>query len=403
VQAGQQTIVDYTRGAVPTSPSYRYAFGSYIDEPILRHSGTATIIPASGTDLLYYHRNQQYSITGLTDAAGNLVERYSYTAHGELGIFDPAGTILASSAYSNRYSYTGREWDDATRIYYFRARWLDPASGAFIGRDPLGQFGGMNHYRANLGLKSCDPTGLIAEDMTEDQAKKVVKRILQNSMGIAKNLRGNGPYDDTNCDACARNVLNFLSVAEWGKNAEKLFKDLAWTIVDGLIPLEGIYQKLGYQFIKFAIKRIMDGTLTLKQLEKEVYDALKKVIINKIPEEALQEQARKLAKFLFDLVQPGESTEGLNLVIVHDKKGELEALCTFVVTGVTQGGKDSWWKARGSCSFSCQHGNENQCCSCGTHLMFTVNATGKFDNNDGWEWADLDKDDLIVSCIEQKQ
>ena len=63
-----------------------------------RNSKTNTPNPSS-------HRNQQYSIIGLTKAARTLVERYSYTAYGSLGIYDPSGTVRTSSTYANRYSY----------------------------------------------------------------------------------------------------------------------------------------------------------------------------------------------------------------------------------------------------------------------------------------------------------
>ncbi len=44
VHAGQQVIADYARGAVTSSPTYRYVYADDVDEPILRHTGTATVI-----------------------------------------------------------------------------------------------------------------------------------------------------------------------------------------------------------------------------------------------------------------------------------------------------------------------------------------------------------------------
>ncbi|MFN9878837.1 MAG: RHS repeat-associated core domain-containing protein, partial [Planctomycetota bacterium] len=108
--------------------------------------GTGTTLPTSGTAALYYHRNQQYSIVGLSDAAGTLVERYAYTAYGELTILAPNRTARATSSFQNRYTYTGREWDPTLRLYYFRARLLEPKAGRFIGRDPLGYVDGINLY-----------------------------------------------------------------------------------------------------------------------------------------------------------------------------------------------------------------------------------------------------------------
>ncbi|MFO0526746.1 MAG: RHS repeat domain-containing protein, partial [Planctomycetota bacterium] len=122
---------------------------------------TGTTLPTSGTAALYYHRNQQYSIVALSDAAGTLVERYAYTAYGELTILAPDRTLRATSSFENRYTYTAREWDPTLRLYYFRARWLEPKAGRFIGRDPLGYVDGMGLYGAYLGLNGLDPTGTV--------------------------------------------------------------------------------------------------------------------------------------------------------------------------------------------------------------------------------------------------
>ena len=159
VHAGQQVIADYARGAASAAPSFRYVYGSYVDEPLLRHAGTGTTLPTSGTAALYYHRNQQYSIVGLSDAAGALVERYAYTAYGELTILAPDRTLRPTSSFVNRYTYTGREWDAGLSLYYFRARWLEPKAGRFIGRDPLGYVDGMGLYGAYFAMRGVDPSG----------------------------------------------------------------------------------------------------------------------------------------------------------------------------------------------------------------------------------------------------
>ncbi|MFO0037179.1 MAG: RHS repeat-associated core domain-containing protein, partial [Planctomycetota bacterium] len=160
VHAGQQVIADYARGAAAAAPSFRYVYGSYVDEPLLRHAGTGTTLPPSGTAALYYHRNQQYSIVGLSDAAGTLVERYAYTAYGELTILAPDRTLRPTSSFENRYTYTGREWDPALRLYHFRARWLEPKAGRFIGRDPLGYVDGMGLYGFYASTNRTDPSGM---------------------------------------------------------------------------------------------------------------------------------------------------------------------------------------------------------------------------------------------------
>jgi len=44
-----------------------------------------------------FHRNQQYSITALTDASGSIVERYAYIAYGQPTLLDASGTSLTST------------------------------------------------------------------------------------------------------------------------------------------------------------------------------------------------------------------------------------------------------------------------------------------------------------------
>ncbi|GAB5406686.1 MAG: hypothetical protein Aurels2KO_49170 [Aureliella sp.] len=166
VQSGQQTFADYTAGANSSSPLYRYVYGSYIDEPVLRYQPT-------GAQSVYYHRNQQYSVTALTNASGAILERYAYTAYGTPTITNASGTVLTSSTQNNRYTYTGREWDQTISLYHYRARMYDPALGRFCSKDPIlfvrhRLFERMlatqlNRFRyvSSRPLRMVDPSGLL--------------------------------------------------------------------------------------------------------------------------------------------------------------------------------------------------------------------------------------------------
>jgi RHS repeat-associated protein len=59
-------------------------------------------------------------------------------------------------------SFTGREWDPETGLYYYRARYYDPKIGRFVSEDPIGLGGGVNFYGyvANNPVRSRDPLGL---------------------------------------------------------------------------------------------------------------------------------------------------------------------------------------------------------------------------------------------------
>ena len=98
VSAGQQVVCDYPSGASPTStPTYRYVWGDYVDEPILRQT--------SGGTYHYYHHDQQFSTIGLTNSSGVVVERYAYTAYGALSITSGSGGARSWSTNSNRYLF----------------------------------------------------------------------------------------------------------------------------------------------------------------------------------------------------------------------------------------------------------------------------------------------------------
>ena len=158
VCSDQQVICEYTVAPTNTidvnSPEQQYVYASYIDEPILKDGTFAT-----GTGIVYYHRNQQYSITALTDSTGTVVERYAYSPYGETTILDGVGTVLPATAFGNRYTYTGRRFDAETGLFYFRARMYSPTLGRFISRDPLGFVDGMSLYYGFFVPSGLDPTG----------------------------------------------------------------------------------------------------------------------------------------------------------------------------------------------------------------------------------------------------
>ena len=164
VCSGQQLLAIYALGAVPSSPSRMFVYGSYIDEPILM---------LSGSQRYYYSRNQQYSITALTDSSGNIVERYRYDAYGNTVILSPTGEVRDQSSVGNVFMYTGRYNHPEIGLMYFRARYYDPNTGEFISRDPLGYVDGMSLYRAYFVPGGVDPSGTVCVAKTCDKDPKM--------------------------------------------------------------------------------------------------------------------------------------------------------------------------------------------------------------------------------------
>jgi len=124
----------------------RYTQGLGIDEPLalLRSSTTS-----------YYQADGLGSITSLTNSSGTVVNTYTYDAFGKL--------TASSGSITNPYRFTGREWDQETSVYYYRARYYAPTLGRFIGQDPIGFKGGDINLYAYVGgnpLGGIDPFGL---------------------------------------------------------------------------------------------------------------------------------------------------------------------------------------------------------------------------------------------------
>jgi RHS repeat-associated protein len=69
---------------------------------------------------------------------------------------------VISPGIPTRYSFTGREFDTETGLYYFRARYTDPRTGRFLSEDPNGLGGGdhnLYRYVGNSPTNATDPTG----------------------------------------------------------------------------------------------------------------------------------------------------------------------------------------------------------------------------------------------------
>ncbi len=78
-------------------------------------------------------------------------------------VYDDFGAFRdVTEAISNPYAFTGREYDLAVDLIYYRARWYDPFVGRFLTRDPAGMADGPNVYAyvANNPVSRKDPSGL---------------------------------------------------------------------------------------------------------------------------------------------------------------------------------------------------------------------------------------------------
>ena len=130
----------------------RYSHGDQVDQPL--------VLQKAGVGFFYYHSNHQGSITHLTDSSGTIANSYVYDSYGrQLSVFE---------SVVQPYSYTGREFDVESGLYFYRARYFDATTGRFLSEDPIGfAAGDQNLYRyvRNNPINSIDPFGLISSQI----------------------------------------------------------------------------------------------------------------------------------------------------------------------------------------------------------------------------------------------
>lgn len=152
VNDGSDRAIDITQGGVGQAvPLRRYTHSANVDEPLQ----VETFDAAGSFDARYtYHADHLGSIRYLTDSSGTIVNAYDYDSYGR--------PMFGVTAFDQPFAYTGREWDEATGLYHYRARAYDAETGRFLQEDPIWfSAGDMNIYRyvENRPVMFTDPSG----------------------------------------------------------------------------------------------------------------------------------------------------------------------------------------------------------------------------------------------------
>ena len=130
----------------------RYLYGPQIDQVLAQED-------AQTGDVLWALTDHQGTVRDVVNSDGDVVNHITYDSFGQV-------TSETNPDVDFRFGFTGRDVDEETDLYYYRARYYDPAVGQFISEDPIGFSAGdanLYRYTSNNPLIFTDPLGLAQE------------------------------------------------------------------------------------------------------------------------------------------------------------------------------------------------------------------------------------------------
>jgi RHS repeat-associated protein len=162
----------------------QYVWGArpgHRDELIMRDRNTETGSESSsseGLDERLWSLMDYYDPTSTVSTAGEVVERYQFSAFGVRAVLAPDFSPRIVSHYEWDFAFKGQFLDVDAGYYNYGYRYYSPELGRWLSRDPIGEKGGDNIYAAssNNMLNQVDYLGLINNGLPSAPIRQLPRR-----------------------------------------------------------------------------------------------------------------------------------------------------------------------------------------------------------------------------------
>jgi RHS repeat-associated protein len=139
IYSGNQIIAEYNNsGAL----DWNYVYG--LGQRLAKYKNS---------DKWIYHNDHLGNVRAVSNTSGSTVNKADYY---------PFGEKLYSYGDIGKYAYNGKEYVDdyGFDLYYYGARFMDPATGRFITPDPIKDYLNQYSYVGNNPVNRIDPMGM---------------------------------------------------------------------------------------------------------------------------------------------------------------------------------------------------------------------------------------------------
>jgi RHS repeat-associated protein len=148
---GANVLLEFQKPSGSSTPALteRNLFGPAVDQILAQDNGAGKVA--------WMLADYLGSVRDVVNSGGNITDHLVYDTYGKL-------VSQTNPSATPRYQFTGREFDTATGLNYYRARYYDGALGRFVSEDPIrfnnGEYNAYAYVRANP-VGRIDPSGLV--------------------------------------------------------------------------------------------------------------------------------------------------------------------------------------------------------------------------------------------------